>query len=41
VKGGGGAHTREKLVAVAADRFVVIADSTKIVPALHAPVQSN
>ena len=27
VKGGGGAHTREKIVAAAADRFVVIADS--------------
>jgi ribose 5-phosphate isomerase A len=38
VKGGGGAHTREKLVAIAADRFVVIGDSTKTVPALHAPV---
>jgi ribose 5-phosphate isomerase A len=38
VKGGGGAHTREKLVAIAAKRFVVIADSTKAVPALHAPV---
>jgi ribose 5-phosphate isomerase A len=38
VKGGGGAHTREKLVAMAAERFVVIADSTKMVPALHAPV---
>ena len=38
VKGGGGAHTREKLVAVAADRFVVIADSSKPVPALHEPV---
>ncbi len=38
VKGGGGAHTREKLVAVAADRFVVIADSTKPVEMLHAPV---
>jgi ribose 5-phosphate isomerase A len=38
VKGGGGAHTREKLVAIAAERFVVIADSTKMVPALHAPV---
>jgi ribose 5-phosphate isomerase A len=38
VKGGGGAHTREKLVAIAAKRFVVIADSTKVVPALHAPV---
>jgi ribose 5-phosphate isomerase A len=38
VKGGGGAHTREKLVAVTADRFVVIADSTKPVPRLHPPV---
>ena len=38
VKGGGGAHTREKLVAITAARFVVIADSTKIVPALRAPV---
>ncbi len=38
VKGGGGAHTREKLVAIAAERFVVIADSTKVVPALHVPV---
>ena len=38
VKGGGAAHTREKLVAIAADRFVVIADSSKPVPALRAPV---
>ena len=38
VKGGGGAHTREKIVAGAADRFVVIADSSKPVQALHAPV---
>jgi ribose 5-phosphate isomerase A len=38
VKGGGGAHTREKIVAGAADQFVVIADSSKPVPALHAPV---
>lgn len=38
VKGGGGAHTREKLVAITSERFVVIADSTKMVPALHAPV---
>jgi ribose 5-phosphate isomerase A len=35
VKGGGAAHTREKLVAVTAERFVVIAHSTKLVPALH------
>ena len=38
VKGGGGAHTREKLVAAAADVFVVIADSSKPVPALRPPV---
>src|SRR6201995_5890024 len=38
VKGGGGAHTREKVVAAAADRFVVIADSTKPVQALHSPI---
>src|SRR6202161_3908299 len=38
VKGGGGVHTREKIVAGAADRFVVIADSSKPVPALHAPI---
>jgi ribose 5-phosphate isomerase A len=38
VKGGGGALTREKVVALAADRFVVIADSSKPVPALREPV---
>ena len=38
VKGGGGAHTREKIIAAAADRFVVIADSTKPVQALHSPI---
>jgi ribose 5-phosphate isomerase A len=38
VKGGGAAHTREKIVAAAADRFVVIADSSKTVDALHPPV---
>ena len=38
VKGGGAAHTREKLVAVTADRFVVIADSSKLVDELHPPV---
>jgi len=38
VKGGGGAHTREKILAAAADRFVVIADSSKPVGALHGPV---
>jgi len=38
VKGGGGAHTREKIVAMAADRFIVIADSSKPVEVLHSPV---
>jgi ribose 5-phosphate isomerase A len=38
VKGGGGAHTREKVVAATADRFVVIADSSKPVPHLAAPI---
>jgi ribose 5-phosphate isomerase A len=38
VKGGGGAHTREKIVAAAADRFVVIADSSKPVEQLDAPI---
>ncbi len=38
VKGGGAAHTREKVVAAAAARFVVIADSSKCVDALRAPV---
>jgi ribose 5-phosphate isomerase A len=38
IKGGGAAHTREKIIAAAADRFVVIADSSKIVDALRGPV---
>jgi ribose 5-phosphate isomerase A len=38
VKGGGGAHTRERIVAAAADRFVVIVSSDKPVARLHAPV---
>jgi ribose 5-phosphate isomerase A len=38
VKGGGGAHTREKIVAAAARRFVVIASANKAVPALAPPV---
>ncbi len=38
VKGGGAAHTREKLVAAAADRFVVIVGSSKLVTALRPPV---
>ncbi len=38
VKGGGGAHTREKTVAAAADRFVVIVSSSKLVERLVPPV---
>ncbi len=38
VKGGGAAHTREKIVAAAADRFVVIADSSKPVDAIESPI---
>ncbi len=38
IKGGGGAHLREKVVAAAAARFVVIADSSKPVDALRGPV---
>jgi ribose 5-phosphate isomerase A len=38
VKGGGGAHTREKIVATAADRFVVIASSDKEVERIEPPI---
>jgi ribose 5-phosphate isomerase A len=38
VKGGGAAHTREKAVATAADRFVVIVSSDKLVERLTPPV---
>jgi ribose 5-phosphate isomerase A len=38
VKGGGAAHTREKVVAAAADRFVVIVSSGKLVPAIGPPI---
>jgi ribose 5-phosphate isomerase A len=38
IKGGGGAHTREKIVAAAADRFVVIVSANKTVDRLRAPV---
>ncbi len=38
VKGGGAAHTREKIVAGMAERFVVIADSSKVVDGLRAPI---
>lgn len=42
VKGGGGAHLREKITAAASDRMVVIADPGKVVEALgafHLPVE--
>jgi len=38
IKGGGAAHQREKIVAAAAERFVVIADSSKPVDSLTPPV---
>lgn len=38
VKGGGGAHFREKIVAAAAERFVVVVDSAKPVDELSPPV---
>jgi ribose 5-phosphate isomerase A len=38
VKGGGGAHTREKIVAAAAERFVVIVSSDKLVEVVGGPV---
>jgi ribose 5-phosphate isomerase A len=38
IKGGGGAHTREKIVAAAAKRFVVIVSADKPVSELTAPV---
>jgi ribose 5-phosphate isomerase A len=38
VKGGGGAHTREKIVAATAERFVVIADSSKTVERIAPPI---
>ena len=34
IKGGGGALLREKIVASAAKKFIVVADSTKLVPTL-------
>jgi ribose 5-phosphate isomerase A len=38
IKGGGGAHTREKILAVAAERFVVIVSEDKLVDQLRPPV---
>jgi ribose 5-phosphate isomerase A len=38
VKGGGGAHTREKAVAATSDRFIVIVSANKIVDRLAPPI---
>ncbi|MEZ3145223.1 ribose-5-phosphate isomerase RpiA [Halobaculum sp. MBLA0143] len=38
VKGGGAAHAREKVVAAAADRYLVVVDDTKLSPTLSHPV---
>ncbi|MFB6104030.1 MAG: ribose-5-phosphate isomerase RpiA [Halobacteriaceae archaeon] len=38
IKGGGGAHTTEKVVATAADRVVFVVDERKVVDQLRAPV---
>ncbi len=38
IKGGGAAHTREKIVAAAADRFIVIGGAEKLVDALEPPI---
>ncbi len=38
IKGGGGALTREKIVASASDRFVIIADESKLVEKLSMPI---
>ncbi|HHB82997.1 MAG TPA: ribose-5-phosphate isomerase RpiA [Devosia sp.] len=44
IKGGGGALLREKIVAAASDRLIVVADQSKLVPALGAfplPIEVN
>ena len=38
ITGGGAAHTREKIVAAAAERFAVIVSADKLVDALRPPV---
>ncbi len=38
VKGGGGAHTREKIVASSARRFILVVDETKVSSVLSHPV---
>ena len=38
VKGGGGAHTREKIVASMSDRFVVVVDESKVADTIDIPI---
>ena len=38
VKGAGGAHVREKVVAAVSDRLVIVCDDSKLVACLHGPV---
>ena len=38
VKGNGGAHTRERIVAASADRFVVVMSSDKVVERIRPPI---
>ena len=38
VKGGGAAHTREKIAAAASDRFVVVVSADKLVEAIAPPI---
>jgi ribose 5-phosphate isomerase A len=38
VKGGGAAHTREKIAAAASDRFVVVVSSAKLVETITPPI---
>jgi ribose 5-phosphate isomerase A len=38
VKGNGGAHTRERIVAASADRFVVVMSSDKLVEGIRPPI---
>lgn len=38
IKGGGAAHTREKIVALSAKKFVVVVDESKVAEALNHPV---
>jgi ribose 5-phosphate isomerase A len=38
VKGGGGAHTREKILAAATEHFVVIVSADKLVKRVHPPI---